>query len=170
MSSLGANYSADPALTLLDVTPAASATVPVAPGAKAISELNASPTCIVLDAPFAMGDLEPGVSYPHVYITTLYLNGPALSMTITYEIGTMANGWNPASLVPTRTLRIEGAELVPFFAAKGAEPSEASTSLPLWDQVEGLMYMQVQAHDARCAGAIETVRTPAPDAPSEPST
>lgn len=124
--------------------------------------MNTSPTCIVLDAPYTTGDLNPDARYPHVYIVSLYLNGPMLSMSITYEFGEMREQWYPAPLVPAVTLQLNGAQLIPFFS------TEASTdgSMYLWDQVESLMYEQIQATNARCAGRIGSIGAPVvPDAP-----
>jgi hypothetical protein len=108
----------------------------------------------VLDEPYKTGDLAPDVKYPHVYITTLFLNGPGLTMQISYEFGTMQGQWVAAPNVPTQTLALQGFDLVPFFTQ---QPTDATT--PLWDQVETLMYKQVQASNARTAGTIQTVST-----------
>ena len=112
---------------------------------------------ITLDTPFAIGDLGPDATYPHVYITTFFVNGPAALAQITYEIGELGaptddnpmGAWNKAPYVPTATTSINGSDLYPFFMSK-AETGDT----PLWDQVEALMYAQIQKSDTRLAGKI----------------
>lgn len=115
---------------------------------------NAAPIVIVLDTPYTTGDLAPDVQYPHVYITTFYVNGPALNMTLTYEFGTFtAGGWQGAPNVPTQNLTFNAAELYPFF---GRTPNSVET--PLWDQVEQGLYEQIQEKNGRTAGKVMSLR------------
>lgn len=158
MSTIGQNYSAD--ATGVASPSDTSATSAAAATASSIAALNASPTCIVLDAPYKVGDLAPNDAYPHVYITTMYLNGPALSMSVTYEFGTMNGGWQRAPFVAAQIVQVNGADLVPFFASKYDDKG----SPYLWDQVEELIYRQIQAANPRCAGTIETVNATVPTA------
>lgn len=116
--------------------------------------MNLAPTVIVLDTPYSTGDLAPvDVLFPHVYITTLYVNGPALQMTMTYEYGTMGEGgWTKAPYTPTASITFQGPELYPFF---GRVPNSVET--PLWDQVEQGLYEQIQEKDGRAAGKVTSL-------------
>ena len=111
---------------------------------------NIAPIVITLDTPYNTGDLAPDVTFPHVYITTLYVNGPALTMTCSYEYGTMTpEGWLKAPFAPTGTITFTGPELYPFFGR-----TANSIETPLWDQVEHGLYEQVQERDGRTAGRV----------------
>lgn len=112
---------------------------------------------ISLDTPFTVGDLAPDASYPHVYIITFYVNGPAMMASISYEIGTLTPDvssplgatWEKAPEVSARSVQIQGKELIPFFVTQGEEGAS------VWDQVERLLYAEIQGHDERLAGTVE---------------
>lgn len=112
---------------------------------------------IALDTPFSVGDLNKGVSYPHVYITGFNVNGSAMFAMIHYEIGTFTPGtplgtWKKAPEVPGRDVTLSGELLYPFFLT-----TPTDTERPLWDQVEELLYAQIQGNDARCVGTIRVL-------------
>lgn len=114
---------------------------------------------IQLDNPYAVGDLAPNAFYPHVYITTFYVNGPGRSAVISYEIGELRDisqdnpmgTWNKAVEVPAGALQLNGEELYPFFMAQVSVGPEAPY---LWDQVEELLYTLIQQDKPRLSGII----------------
>lgn len=130
---------------------------------------------IALKNAYSVGDLAPDTTFPHVYITTFYVNGPGQTAIINYEIGTMSpptadtpmGTWVKAMQVPALTLQINGADLYPFFMSQVQMPHDAvpgddtvdppipaqdAISGNLWDQVETLLYQQIQKSDARLEG------------------
>ena len=113
---------------------------------------------VTLATPYTVGDLNPDVTYPHVYITTFFVNGPARSATIQFEVGTLTASddpmglWSKAPEVPSMVLNINGADLYPFFGNEVA--SGINVSPYLWDQVESLLYAQIQAANPRLAGSL----------------
>lgn len=113
---------------------------------------------ILLDTPYSVGDLAPDVTYPHVYITTFYVNGPGRSAIITYEIGELKDvtpdnpmgTWTKALEVPAGSLQLNGEQLYPFFGAQVTTQSDPY----LWDQVEVLLYTLIQKDQPRLAGEL----------------
>lgn len=116
---------------------------------------------IVLATPYSVGDLAPDESFPHCYITQFYVNGAGRNATITYEVGSLAAPsdtdpmglWTKAPFVPAGTLQIVGADLYPFFS--NVVNTDPSVSQLLWDQVETLLYTQIQAAEPRLAGELK---------------
>jgi hypothetical protein len=105
---------------------------------------------IILDTPFGLGDLSDE-KFPHVYVTNLMINGPAQTVTVVAEVGIVqADGsWKGAPVNTSFQVNITGQDLLPFFTQK---PGDLETSL--WDQVESLVYAQVQQIRPRFAGKL----------------
>lgn len=131
---------------------------------------------IILDTPFGLGDLSTE-TYPHVYITNLQINGPAQSVTVMAEVGRMGenSAWSAAPANTVFQLNMTGEQLYPFFFEK---PTTLDDSL--WNQVESLIYKEVQTARPRFAGKLgdgfpeakleNEIETPSTEtqAPSEP--
>jgi hypothetical protein len=105
---------------------------------------------IILDTPFSLGDLSPE-KYPHVYITNLIVNGPAQTVTVMAEVGTVGENyaWTGAPANTVTQLNLSGEQLYPFFFQK---PDTLETSL--WDQTETLVYHELQKAFPRYAGKL----------------
>lgn len=110
---------------------------------------------IILDKPVTLGDISPD-EFPHVYVTNFYVNGPAVSVQVTYEFGRMRppsaenqSGWNPTPVNMTRQFTLGADQLVPFFTSKPESVDES-----LWDLVETAIYAQIQKVDDRAQGKL----------------
>ncbi|RYF50765.1 MAG: hypothetical protein EOO38_04895 [Cytophagaceae bacterium] len=112
---------------------------------------------INLEQPFSLGDLSP-ISFPHVYISRLIIDGPSQTVSVQYEMGVMSpdNVWTPTPVPTMATINMFGAALYPFFFTK---PNTLDTSL--WDQVEALVYGEIQTQLPRLAGVIGNPTSPA---------
>lgn len=105
---------------------------------------------IILDTPFSLGDLSPE-TFPHVYIINLMINGPAQAVVVTAEVGKMGQNsvWVSAPANTQFQLNMGGEQLYPFFFRIPENLEES-----LWDQVEALIYQEIQKAVPRYAGSL----------------
>ncbi len=117
---------------------------------------------IILDKPFSLGDLGAS-TYPHAYVSLLLVDGPNQTVSVQYEMGEMAsdNTWTPTPVSTREMIHMQGAALLPFFSTK-----PANTTTSLWDQVETLVYGELQALVPRLAGVIGNPPTPSETPPA----
>lgn len=120
---------------------------------------------IILDTPFSLGDLS-SETFPHVYITNLMINGPAQTVTVMAEVGIVGENyaWTGAPANTVTQLNLSGEALYPFFFQKPHTMEES-----LWDQVETLVYQEIQKAYPRYAGKLGS-GLPEPKPADEPAT
>lgn len=108
---------------------------------------------IVLEVPFSLGELS-SAPFPHVYASSLTVDGKSQTVLIRFEFGEMdENGtWNPTPIDTGRTVVLSGERLIPFFYT-----CPSVTDISLWDQVETLVYRELQATEPRLKGTITAI-------------
>lgn len=117
---------------------------------------------INLDKPFSCGDLAPGQTYSHCYATKFASYGNTATLAVTYQFGTMEGEtahspgtWTPCPYNTDTRIEMTGQRLAPFYTMMG------DPSVSVWAAVETVVYEQIQANDARCAGTIGVAVAPA---------